>query len=255
MKYIKIEQEKLKKSRIYQWCLAMVIVYLIAMFAVFLMVYDKLDIFKLIFKVLAGLNYLPLVIPGAAFSALLFAKEIEENTMTYVVIRPVQKKWLVLSKICASMIYYIKMIGISIIVTLIVGFIFCDIRQFAFDKSIIDSILRCIIYVNHIITICLFYCIVSAIISVLVKNTVFSCAISVILLTISNYITIKIEILGKVIRFPITTFYSPAEYYDIEISQYLVRSFKYYGLNIIVLVVTIMILFFALNKKGIFKTK
>lgn len=236
---IRIELYKIRKSKLGLMSFILILFLAVFLFAIFTYTDRNISIFKFFFKVFAGLNYFPFLIPAAVFINMTFANEIENRTMVYSLIRPISNSRLFLGKIIASFILTAWQIFILSIVTFLYGAMVFNIVPFEFDKTFLVSITRCLVYFLFTYLALLLYIGFCSLVSLSVRNMVSGCIISIIIGVFSNLATIRISNF----RFPLSTLVSPASYYDLGFHSYLLRFGKVSTINIFILLVLIGLAF------------
>lgn len=239
MDSIRIELYKIRKSKLELMSFILILLITVLLFSIFTYTDRNISIFKFFFKVFAGLNYFPFLIPAAVFINMIFANEIENRTMVYSLIRPISNSKLFWGKVFASFILTARQIFIFFIVTFLYGALVFNIVPLEFDKTFLVSISRCLVYFLFTYLALLLYIVFCSLVSLSVRNMVSGCIISIIIGVFSNLITIRFSNF----KFPLSTLVSPASYYDLSFHSYLLRFGEVSVINIFVLLALIVLAF------------
>ncbi|HGG0418967.1 TPA: ABC transporter permease, partial [Clostridium sporogenes] len=121
MSYLNIEIKKIRKSKLGLITFITVCFFTVTLYAIFRYTDKEMSVFKFFFRVFAGLNYLPFIIPAIVFISLLFAKEFQDRTMIYTFLRPVKYYKLFFSKMLAAFLYSIFIVVIIFFATFLYG--------------------------------------------------------------------------------------------------------------------------------------
>lgn len=179
--YMRIEFLKLKKSR-YKNIMLLATALFQVIFCVYYLLYlpQKEGLFNFAYSVAMQLSLSIQIyeINAIVFCAFLFAKEYQERTFLYTMIRPIKSIEIFLSKVGISLIYSTIIVMISILSLIIMGYIFFDYVPFSVtgrdyfmqDLNTQQSYYRMIIFMISIIVGITLSAAISVIYSCLIKN-------------------------------------------------------------------------------------
>ena len=255
--YVVEEIKKLLKSRIQLLasltCIPMILLYLFT-------VQREPDIssYKFFMRNWSELDILFLHIPTIIATGLLFSKEFQDRTMMYVFIRPINHTKLFFSKVIAIFVYSSAVISSYCIVLFLISIIFLKNKPLDFDLMLHHTMIRAGILFLYTFIGILLVCTLCCFISMFVRNmfgcSIISCILWVIL---SSLIAIPIKfdevqllVEGKLAvkamqhinMIQVSTYKSPAYYYQLEINSFIQMFFK-----IVIINLSVISIFFGIN--------
>ncbi|KNY28936.1 ABC transporter permease [Pseudobacteroides cellulosolvens] len=129
---------------------------------------------------------------AVTLTALLFAREFQDRTIIYVLIRPIKASKLFLNKIFAIALYVFKIMTLCFFIPMLPGLIIFKFQYFNFDANWVDSILKmALFYVNSLISIFL-PIIICVLISLISKNQLISIISTLVVFFIGIFLNLTV---------------------------------------------------------------
>lgn len=241
MDYINVELKKIRKSRLLAISIISLLAFSIIYFIINSLISPDISCFKFIYRSYAILAYFPILVPPILFTSLLLGKEFQDRTLMYTFIRPIKYSRLFVAKIAATYLYSLFICCLFFILTVIYGVIFFDITPFEFDSNIFQSCLRCFILLIYTCVGTLLVISLSSIINMYSRNMVGSIMSTMIIWAILSIVLFKFNINDTLFKIPISTYLSPAQYYDFPLGKFLSRCAYVTLVNVTLIIIELFI--------------
>lgn len=243
MDYINVELKKIRKSSLLAISIISLLAFSIIYFIINSLISPDISCFKFIYRSYAILAYFPILVPPILFTSLLLGKEFQDRTLMYTFIRPIKYNRLFVAKIAATYLYSLFICCLIFILTVIYGVIFFDITPFEFDSNIFQSCLRCFILLIYTSVGTLLVISLSSIVNMYLRNMVGSVINTMIMWVILSIIIFKFNINNTLLKIPINTYLSPAQYYNFPLNEFFTRCIYVTLANIILIIIELFILY------------
>ena len=242
MWYLSSELKKIRRSKQLLFSFILIFIIVAVYYPVNNIASSDMSMFKFIFRVYGLLGFFPLSIPPVLFISLLFAKEFQDRTMTYIFLRPIKYYKLFLSKIFASAIYSSLIATIYFAVTVVYGFFFFIVVPFEHDSCVKDSMIRCCILFLYTLIGLLLISALSCFISIFVRHMFGSVIITFTIWIINSFfLSATFYLMDQEFKAGISTYLNPAAYSELDLNLFVDRFIAVTILNLVVVLIGLFI--------------